>query len=93
MATGVDSGTTGGPLARLIPEAIAHLEAGRAEAGLAGLRAALAEAPGTIHQAQIEDEDGRVVWDVEVDGTDGARHDIQVDAQTGAIVEHDVDDD
>jgi len=54
--------------------------------------AARATAPGTIHQVTIEREDGRVVWDVEVDGDDGARHDVQVDAETGDIVEHDVDD-
>jgi uncharacterized membrane protein YkoI len=54
---------------------------------------ARAEAPGTIHRTEIEDEDGRVVWDVEIDGDDGSRHDIQVDATSGEIVEHDIDDD
>ena len=54
---------------------------------------ARAEAPGTIHRTEIEEEDGRVVWDVEVDGDDGSRHDVQVDAATGEIVEHDIDDD
>lgn len=53
---------------------------------------ALGEAPGTVHRTEIEREDGRVVWDVEVDGDDGRRHDVQIDAESGAVVEHDVDD-
>lgn len=54
---------------------------------------ALAEAPGTVRRTEIEEEDGATVWDVEVDGADGSRHDVQVDATSGDIVEHDVDDD
>ncbi|HMJ75475.1 MAG TPA: PepSY domain-containing protein [Iamia sp.] len=55
-------------------------------------QAALAEAPGTVSRAHIEREDGRVVWDVEIDGEDGRRADVQVDAATGEIVELDLDD-
>ena len=62
---------------------------GRAEAE----ETARAEAPGTVHRTEIEEEDGRVVWDVEIDGEDGAGHDVQVDAATGEIVELDLDDD
>lgn len=55
--------------------------------------AAVAEAGGgTVHRIHIEREDGRVVWDVEVDTADGLRHDIQVDATDASIVEHDIDD-
>jgi len=53
---------------------------------------ALAEAPGTVDRTEIEREDGTVVWDVDIDGDDGLRHDVQVDATTGEIVEHDIDD-
>lgn len=55
--------------------------------------AARAEVPGTVRNAHLEDEDGRVVWDVEIDGDDGSRHEVQVDAETGDIAEHDIDDD
>jgi len=53
---------------------------------------ALGEAPGTVSRAHIEREDGRVVWDVEIDGEDGRRADVQVDAATGEVVELDLDD-
>lgn len=53
---------------------------------------ALAEVPGTVRSAHVEQEDGGLEWDVEVTATDGTRHDLQVDAATGAIVEHDTDD-
>ena len=55
--------------------------------------AALAEVPGTVRTSHLESEDGGLEWDVDVTATDGTRHDLQVDADTGAIVEHDTDDD
>lgn len=54
--------------------------------------AALAEVPGTVARTHIEREDGRVVWDVEVTGDDGLRHELQIDATDATIVEHDIDD-
>lgn len=55
-------------------------------------RAALDVAPGTVHRTHIEREDGTVVWEVEVDGEDGRRTDVQVDAASGAVLEVDRDD-
>ncbi len=55
--------------------------------------AALAEVPGTVRSSHLEREDGGLEWDVDVDGDDGLRHDVQVDATSGAILEHDTDDD
>jgi uncharacterized membrane protein YkoI len=54
--------------------------------------AALAEVPGTVRRAHLEREDGGLEWDVDVDGEDGRRHDVQVDADTGEVLEHDTDD-
>lgn len=54
--------------------------------------AALAEVPGTVRSAHLEREDGGLEWDVDVDGEDGLRHDVQVDADTGEVLEHDTDD-
>ena len=53
---------------------------------------ARAEVPGTVRSIHVEQEDGGLQWDVEVTATDGTRHDLQVDADTGAVVEHDTDD-
>ncbi|HEU5149203.1 MAG TPA: PepSY domain-containing protein [Iamia sp.] len=55
--------------------------------------AALAEVPGTVRSSHLEREDGRLEWDVDVTGDDGRQHDLQIDAETGAVLEHDTDDD
>jgi uncharacterized membrane protein YkoI len=54
--------------------------------------AALAEVPGTVSRSHLEREDGRLEWDVDVDGEDGRRHDVQIDAETGEVLELDTDD-
>lgn len=53
--------------------------------------AALAEVPGTVNETEIEDRDGTVVWSVEIDGDDGAGHEVSVDATTGAVVPNEQD--
>jgi uncharacterized membrane protein YkoI len=54
--------------------------------------AALAEVPGTVRSSHLEREDGGLEWDVDVTADDGTRHDLQIDAETGQILEHDTDD-
>lgn len=54
---------------------------------------ARAEVPGTVRSSHLETEDGGLQWDVDVTAADGTRHDLQIDAETGAIVESEVDDD
>ena len=46
---------------------------------------ARAEVPGTVARTEIEDEDGTVVWDVEIDAEDGSEQEVTVDATTGAV--------
>lgn len=53
---------------------------------------AVEAAPGEVRRSHLEWEDGLLVWDVEV-LSGGVEHDVQVDATTGAVVEHDADDD
>ncbi|QYG91359.1 hypothetical protein HC251_02180 [Iamia sp. SCSIO 61187] len=54
--------------------------------------AAVAEVPGSVVGAEADDEDGRGVWEVEVDGEDGRRHEVEVD-DDGAVVGREIDDD
>src|SRR4051794_17489675 len=49
----------------------------------AATKTALEKAPGTVHEVQLEDEDGPVVYDVEIDAEDGSKQSVKVDAQTG----------
>lgn len=51
----------------------------------AAARAALAVAPGTVTEAELEDEDGTLVWSLNVAGGEGIRK-VLVDATTGRIV-------
>lgn len=47
---------------------------------------ALGVKAGTVREADLDDEDGRTVWDVEVRGTDGAKWEITIDAVTGDVL-------
>jgi uncharacterized membrane protein YkoI len=50
-------------------------------------KAALAKFPGaTIQKASLEDENGNVVWAVELTDTNKAAHEVKVDAGNGAIL-------
>lgn len=50
-------------------------------------QAALAQFPGgSVLDAELEDENGAVVYGVEVRDTAGAQHDVKVDAKTGTVV-------
>lgn len=50
-------------------------------------QAALAQFPGgSVLDAELEDENGAVVYGVEVRDAKGAEHDVKVDAKTGAVV-------
>ncbi|MES1042591.1 hypothetical protein FOA20_24750 [Peribacillus simplex] len=42
--------------------------------------------PGTVKDVELEDEDGTVVYGVEVQAKDGSKQDVKIDAQTGKIV-------
>ncbi len=54
--------------------------------------AALAAVPGTVVQVELDNENGSVVYSVEVDTGSGIV-DVKVDAGNGTVVHHDADDD
>ena len=56
-------------------------------------KAALEKVPGTVKQVELEDEDGTIVYGIEVVSTDGTQKDVKVDAKTGKIVKVEADDD
>lgn len=53
-------------------------------------QAALAAVPGTAMQTQLENENGFVVYGVEVKGADGTVTDVKVDAGNGSVLDQQV---
>ena len=53
---------------------------------------ALEQVPGTVIGAELEHEDDVTVWEVEVMGADNQEVEVLIDAQTGAVLEVEVDD-
>ena len=56
-------------------------------------KTALEKVPGTVNEVELEDENGTIVYGIEVVSTDGTQQDVKVDAQTGKIVKVEADDD
>ncbi len=54
---------------------------------------ALNTIPGTVEEVELENEDGLTVYEVEVQAEDGNEYDVIIDAQTGNIIEVELDDD
>ena len=52
----------------------------------AATKTALEKVPGTVNKVELEDEDGHVVYDVEINAKDGSKQSVKVDAQTGKII-------
>ncbi len=74
---------------------------GEESAALAGLAtvtadeardAALAAVPGTAGEVELENEDGNVVYGVEVTDASGAAYDVKVDAGNGTVLAQEADD-
>ncbi|MEV8455421.1 PepSY domain-containing protein [Streptomyces sp. NPDC052095] len=55
--------------------------------------AALKAVPGTATEAELDDEDGGLVWEVDVYGSDKVRHDVTVDAGNGKVLDRHTDKD
>ena len=68
-----------------------------ARAGIPGDRAlaiAGAEFPGgTVVEAEIEEEDGRLVYDIHVKVDGDGEYEVLIDAMTGAVVDVELEDD
>lgn len=56
--------------------------------------AAVRAVPGTVTEAELDDEDGGLVWELDVYGSDKVWHDVTVDAGNGKVLgKHTSDDD
>ncbi|MBA2344255.1 MAG: PepSY domain-containing protein [Rubrobacter sp.] len=53
--------------------------------------AALKAVPGTVKNTELENENGFVVYGVEIAGNDGKTHDVKVDAGNAEVLHQDVD--
>ena len=53
-------------------------------------RAALAAVPGSVQQTQLENENGSVVYGVEIKAADGTVTDVRVDAGNGTVLDRQV---
>lgn len=49
--------------------------------------------PGTVTEAELDDEDGALVWELDVYGSDRVWHDVTVDAGNGKVLGKHTDDD
>ena len=56
-------------------------------------QAALQEVPGTVKDAELGNENGYVVWEVEVAGNDGTRYEVKIDAGNGQVLHQETEDD
>ncbi len=55
-------------------------------------RSALKEVPGTVIDAELGNENGYVVWEVEVDADDGSYREVKVDAGNGQVLVQEAED-
>lgn len=55
------------------------------------VQSALAKVPGTVVKSQLDDENGVVVYSIEVKKQDGTSVDVKVDGKTGQVVKTEAD--
>ena len=91
---------TGGILASLLAAAgTAGFVATQANAGAPGLteaqavEIALAEVPGEVQETELEREDGMKVYEIEILTADGVEMEVEINADTGEILEIEADED
>ncbi|WP_248892828.1 PepSY domain-containing protein [Bacillus methanolicus] len=53
------------------------------------IKIALEKVPGTAGDVELENEDGTVVYAVEVKAKDGSKQDVKIDAQSGKVIKID----
>jgi uncharacterized membrane protein YkoI len=54
-------------------------------------QAALVKVPGTATAAELGNENGNVVWEIDVKAKDGTQHEVKVDAGNGTVLMAEVD--
>lgn len=83
--SGTVSGTNG-------TSGTASRDSGRVTVGDAA-GAAVRAVPGTVTEAELDEEDGRLVWELDVYGSDRSWHDVTVDPGSGKVTGKHVDTD
>jgi uncharacterized membrane protein YkoI len=68
-------------------EGLARIDRAAAE------EAALGAVPGEVKETELENENGFVVYGVEIQGKDGRLHEVNVDAGNGKILAREMEDD
>lgn len=53
---------------------------------------ALGEFPGAVAESELEEEDGKVVWEFEIVVADGTRMEVLIDANTGELISSEPED-
>ena len=51
------------------------------------------EVSGTVTEVELDEDDGRLHWEVEIDGKENREHDLDIAANDGTILSHDIDND
>ncbi len=54
---------------------------------------ALSAVPGQVTESELEEEDGRLVWEIELTGDDQQNYEVEIDAMTGEILEKEIEND
>ena len=52
---------------------------------------ALAEVPGTVKETELDREDGKLIYEIEILTADGLEMEVEIDAETGAVLEVEAD--
>ncbi len=55
------------------------------------MKTALSKHPGAIVEIEMEKEDGRPIFDIDIQDADGKHWEIECDAETGQVVEDNLD--
>ena len=91
---------SGGALAGLVlTGAVASSLSAQSAATVTGLTAeqvmaiALAEVPGEVKEMELETEDNMQVWEVEILAANGTEMEVEINAETGDILEIEAEDD
>jgi len=50
------------------------------------------QVPGKVTESELDREDGKLVWEVEILGNDQQEWELYIDAQTGAVLKKEQDD-
>ena len=54
---------------------------------------ALTEVPGKVTETEIEKEDGKLIWEVSVLDSQNRTFELEIDANSGAVLDKELDDD